>query len=206
MKDTKRQRRSKSDIERDINTAAEKLIGEKGFANVQLTEITREAGIEPVVFYNRWKNLDEFYDEFIKKYDYWVSDMIARQTQTEPSEQNCADILDGLAAEMESDSIMREILRWEIAQGNTMTERTAMMREMLNMQLVLKYKRLFRQGDSDVDIDAFAALMIGGIYYLFLHRDRSTFCGLDLNDPKDIAKLRNAIRQLTSLVFATLNH
>lgn len=51
----------------------------------------------------------------------------------------------------------------------------------------------------------FSALIIGGIYYQFLHRDRSSFCGLDFNDPKDIEIMRNTVSQLVKLVFSTLN-
>lgn len=79
-----------------------------------------------------------------------------------------------------------------------------MFREMLNMQLVLKYKKLFRENNSPVDIAAFAAIIISGIYYLFLHKDRSTFCGLDLNDPSDVQTLRQTIAQLTKMVFSSI--
>lgn len=204
MNDSRRKRRTKADIEKDINDAAVKLIAGKGFANVQLTEITREAEIDPPVFYNRYKNLEEFYSEFVKKYDYWLSDKVMKQdaASAEPSADECAAIMDGLIQELINDPIMLEILRWEVGEGNEVTERTAIFREMLNMQLVFKYKKLFRDTHNPIDIAAFAALMIGGIYYLFLHRDRSSFCGLDLNSPRDIELLRTTVSQLIRLVFS----
>lgn len=207
MSETRRPRRTKADIEKRINDAAVELITQKGFADVQLTEITRKADIEPMVFYNRYHNMDEFYDEFVKKYDYWLTDVIKQQgtDTTEPSEENCAEIMDGLITELISDKIMLEILRWEVGSGNPVTERTALFREMLNLQLVFKYKKLFREGNSPIDIAAFSALIIGGIYYQFLHRDRSSFCGLDFNDPKDIEIMRNTVSQLVKLVFSTLH-
>lgn len=206
MSENRRPRRTKADIEKCINDAAVELITTKGFANVQLTEITRKADIEPVVFYNRYQNLDEFYNEFVKKNDYWLTQAISEQRNdsSNPSEENCYKILNDLISKLVSDKIMTEILRWEIAEGNPVTERTAMLREMLNMQLVFKYKQMFRDGKSPIDISAFAAIMIGGIYYLFLHRNRSFFCGMDLNDPKDVETLRNTVSQLVNLVFATV--
>lgn len=207
MSETRRPRRTKADIEKCINDAAVELITKKGFAEVQLTEITRKADIEPMVFYNRYHNMDEFYDEFVKKYDYWLTEVIKQQgaDTSNPTEENCAGIMDGLISELISDKIMLEILRWEIASGNSVTERTAMFREMLNMQLVFKYKKLFRDGNSTIDIAAFSAIIIGGIYYLFLHRDRSSFCGLDFNDAKDIETMRTTVSQLVNLVFSTLS-
>ncbi len=67
MAGKRRPRRTKADIENRINTAAHELISKKGFLDVQLTEITRTADIEPVVFYNRYQHLADFYGEFIKK-------------------------------------------------------------------------------------------------------------------------------------------
>lgn len=111
MSETRRPRRTKADIEKCINDAAVDLITTKGFANVQLTEITRAAGIEPMVFYNRYKNLDEFYDEFVKRFDYWVTDVIKQQgaAGTVASEENCTKIFDGLISELMTDKIMSEI-------------------------------------------------------------------------------------------------
>lgn len=74
----RRQRRTKGDIEAAINQAAEKLICEKGFSNTLVTDIIREAGIEPTVFYKRYKNIDEFYAEFVKRHDFWFSDVIKK--------------------------------------------------------------------------------------------------------------------------------
>lgn len=206
MSAQRRPRRTKAAIENCINTAAESLIAEKGFTSTLLTDITKRAGIEPAVFYNRYKNIDEFYDELVRRYDYWLSDVVKKQAEPEqePSEDNCAAIFDGLFSALCEDKIMQEVLRWEVSEGNPTTQRTAIFREMQNMQLVFKYKKLFRDGNSPIDIASFSALLIGGIYYLFLHKNRSTFCGVDLNDPADLEEMRRTIRSLVSLVFATL--
>lgn len=206
MAEKRRPRRTKADIENRINSSAYELISTKGFMDVQLTEITRKADIEPVVFYNRYQNLEEFYGEFIKKYDYWLTESLSKQgdDQNTPSEENCDNILNGLITELLNDKIMLEVLRWEVSSDNPSTERAALLRELQNMQLIQKYKKLFRDGKSPINIAAFASIMIGGIYYLLLHRDRSSFCGLDYNDPKDLEVLRTTVSQLVKLVFSTL--
>lgn len=205
MTESRRPRRTKADIERCIREAAEELIVEKGFSSVLLTDITRKAEIEPMVFYNRYNNMDEFYDEFVRRYDYWLTDTIKNEATSEASKENCDAIINGLCNALTVDKIMLEILRWEVSSSNDLTNRTAMFREMQNMQLVLKYKKMFINEGSPIDIAAFSALMIGGIYYLFLHKDRSTFCGLDLNDPNHIQTLQKTISQLIDMVFKTVS-
>ena len=71
----RRPRRSKADIEAAIQKAAVAQIRKKGFVRALVTDIVKKAKIEPIVFYNRFKNLEEFYDQFVKRYDYWVSDL-----------------------------------------------------------------------------------------------------------------------------------
>ena len=72
----KRYRRTNVDIQADIIKAAESLIKKKGFASMLVTELIKKARIEPLVFYKRKYNLREFYDEFVKRYDYRVYDVL----------------------------------------------------------------------------------------------------------------------------------
>ena len=74
---TKRYRRTNVDIQADIIKAAESLIKKKGFASILVTELINKARIEPLVFYNRYDNLSEFYDEFVKRYDYWFKGLLS---------------------------------------------------------------------------------------------------------------------------------
>ena len=66
----KRYRRTKADIAEDIRKAAVDQILKNGFSSSLVTEIIKKAKIEPPVFYNRYKDLDEFFSEFVKSCDY----------------------------------------------------------------------------------------------------------------------------------------
>ena len=73
----KRYRRTNVDIQADIIKAAESLIKKKRLCiNVGDRTHKKKARIEPLVFYNRYDNLSEFYDEFVKRYDYWFKDVL----------------------------------------------------------------------------------------------------------------------------------
>ena len=117
---TRRPRRSKADIEEAINKAAVAQIKKKGFSLALVTDIVKRAKIEPIVFYNRYKNLDEFYDEFVKNYDYWLSDLVRDSMEEIGSEEGYSNILEKLLTNLMQEEIMTELLRWEIAEGNHM--------------------------------------------------------------------------------------
>ena len=121
-----RYRRTKADITEDIRKAAIDQVMKRGFSASLVTEIIRKAKIEPPVFYHRYKDLDEFYSEFVKGYDYWFSDIAdkALKSSDSPKQQFIA-LMEGLQDSLKEKSVMQELLRWEIAEGNDTTKRTA---------------------------------------------------------------------------------
>lgn len=194
---TKRYRRTNVDIQADIIKAAESLIKKKGFASMLVTELIKKARIEPLVFYNRYDNLSEFYDEFVKRYDYWFKDVLTEIEFPTDSELGYINILKNLQKELQEKSVMLELLRWEIAEGNETTVRTAMLREMHTLPLANIYEAKFK----DIDISAISALIIGGIYYLNLHRDRSKFAEIDLNTEDGRKRIEKALEDLGNMIF-----
>jgi len=203
METRKRKQRTKKDIDESINNAAIQLIEEKGFQNIAVTAIMQRAKIEPVVFYNRYDDLDNFMDEFVKKYDYWFSDIIKNiEIQENPREQYIT-IMHSLLDSLKENNVMQQLLRWELSTHNNTTKRTARLREFHTLPLVERYKKIFE--DSSVEIDALSALIIGGIYYLVLHGDLSEFGGIDINSEEGTQRLRNAIEYLSSIFFSYLN-
>lgn len=196
---TRRPRRSKADIEEAIHKAAVAQIKKKGFSLALVTDIVKRAKIEPIVFYNRYKNLDEFYGEFVKNYDYWLSDLVRSSVGEIGSEEGYSNLIEKLMTNLMSDDIMTEILRWEIAEGNHITERTSRLRELHALELNNSYANIYNR--EDTDIAAITALIVAGVYYLVLHKDRSTFAGIDINTLPGKRRILNAIRTLSSMMF-----
>ncbi len=188
----RRPRRTKSDIDILINKAAERLVKEKGFTKVMVTEIMAEAGVEPAVFYKRYKKLDDFYVEFVKNYDYWFGEIIKKSMSGDDMMDDVYNMLESLLEYLCDKSIMLEVLRWEIAESNDITMRTSLLREEHTLPLAGRY--LSHYFGTDVDIVAWVSLMIGGIYYMCLHKDRAEFCGIDINNPKHVERLKRTLR------------
>lgn len=196
---TRRPRRSKADIEEAINKAAVAQIKKKGFSLALVTDIVKRAKIEPIVFYNRYKNLDEFYDEFVKNYDYWLSDLVRDSMEEIGSEEGYSNILEKLLTNLMQEEIMTELLRWEIAEGNHITERTSRLRELHAIEMINSYSELYHR--ENFDIPAITAILVAGIYYLVLHKDRSTFAGIDINTIPGKRRMLKALRNISSLMF-----
>ena len=182
-----------------IFLAAEELIRKNGFSNILVTDIIKQAKIEPIVFYNRFPNLDSFLNEFVKHYDYWFSDILKKIKNPFLSKQGLIEIFQQLLLELNNDSIMLELLRWEVANGNNTTNRTAMLREIHITPLVKEFEKEFNH--KGIDIAALTAIIIGGLYYLSLHKDRSTFSNIDINTKEGFSRILNSIAFFVNKIY-----
>lgn len=195
----RRPRRSKADIEDAIHKAAVSQIKKKGFSLALVTDIVKRAKIEPVVFYNRYKNLDEFYDTFVKDYDYWLSDLVRDSIENIDSEEAYSNVIEKILNNLLSDDIMTELLRWEVAEGNNITERTTRLRTMHAVDIFRNFEE--KHADIGIDVTAVSALLVAGIYYMLLHKDRSSMIGIDINQAAGKRRIINAIREILRLIF-----
>ena len=196
----KRFRRTKASIEEAINKAAKELILKKGFVGVTVLDIIKKARIEPITFYNRYKNQEEFYDNFVRQFDYWFNDTLKIPTELYETEEGYVQIIHKLIDATADDSVMMELLRWEICETNVVTRRSAMNREFHTLPLVKPYESLFR--NSGIDITAFTTLLIAGIYYLNLHRRCSPFCEIDMYTEEGRNRIKDAARSLLHVLYS----
>ncbi|TGY77950.1 TetR/AcrR family transcriptional regulator [Lepagella muris] len=195
----RRPKRTKAQIDDCINQAAVAEIIEKGFSDTILYGIIKRAKIEPVVFYNRYKSLELFYDEFVKSKDYWFENLLKEIDEPQLSREELTKILVSLIDVLDKDSVMLELLRWEVASENPTTRRSAALREFHTLPLAKDYENLFK--NTEVDMLSLSALVIGGIYYLELHKNLSPFSGIDLKTEEGRQRIKDAIRAFVGILF-----
>jgi AcrR family transcriptional regulator len=199
----KRKRRSNSDIEDSLNKAFIQLVKEVGFPKVTVRALTRKAKIEPVVFYKRYNDLNDFIDQFVKEYDYWFSDITRNCGNIKDDKKLYIAILNNLFSSLKENRLMQQLLKWELSDNNDITRRTARLREFHTLPLVNKYREIF--ANSSVEIDAVSALIIGCIYYLVLHADLATFGNIDINTECGSKKISDAIEYIGNVFFADVS-
>lgn len=199
----RRPKRTKAQIDDCINHAAVAEIVEKGFSDTILYGIIKRAKIEPIVFYNRYKSLELFYDEFVKSKDYWFVDLLKEIDEPQLSKDELTKILVSLIDALDKDSVMLELLRWEVASENPTTRRSAALREFHTLPLAKDYENLFK--NTEVDMLSLCALVIGGIYYLELHKNLSPFSGIDLKTEEGKNRIKGALCSFVNILFDLKN-
>lgn len=196
----KRNRRTNASIDNDIMIATQNVIEKVGFSNTTLSAIIQEANLEPNTFYRRFDDLDSLFDVFVEKYDYWLKDVVDIQADNSDYAEFYRHSVVGLAEQLYANKSMQKILIWELEEDNKTTRRTAALREDQSKRLLKNLQNYF--ANTDLDFGTFSAILIGGIYYNILHKDRSTFCGVDFSSRKGKEQLTQTVDTIIRYFFS----
>lgn len=200
MENNRKQRRRKVDIEQSIIHAAIQIIEKKGFSGLLVTELAQKANITPQVFYNRYTDLDDFINFFIKKYDYWFSDIVTGNKNITDPKDKYKKLISSLFDSLSQNKMMQQLLIWELSARTDASRRTAQLREFHTTPLSEEYNNLFSK--TSIDITAASALIVGGLYYLILHADLAPFSGIDVKTKEGKERIQNVINHLSEIFFS----
>jgi AcrR family transcriptional regulator len=194
----KKIRRTKKEIEDAIWNTLQKLVIQKGFNNLTLTGLAKEAGVNPLVIYNRFSNLDDLFEKYIRKYDYWLNDLVTIDPKKTPKE-NLKNLLVNLIKELYSNEVMQRVLLWEMNDTNRITRKMAQSRE-TDSNYLLNYFNT-KLGNENINFNMVLALFTSGVYYLILHRKISTFSTIDFTTKEAKEEMIKTIEKIIDLVY-----
>ncbi len=201
----KRIRRTNAEVEEAISMAMDRLVEKYGLLKITPNMVMSEAGIESPVFYNRYNSIDDLIYEYVREKDFWVSGTIPyKEIEKLGPEEYYIQTLLMLSDLFQDSKYARDVLIWELMSESDSTKKMAKLREMDNETLLVYYSKIFK--GTDFNIRAFTALLISGIYYMHLHKDKSTFCGIDLNSKKDKDNFVKTLRKTVNRLFANIQN
>ena len=158
---SQRYRRTRATLEQDIITAAEQLIGEKGFSRLKLTELCEKAKIESPVFYNRYEDIDDFVEKFVRNYDYWLSDNVTLDTKNLSPVENMNHIIQTLIDSLAANPVMQKLIAWELNENTYVTRRTAQNRDNNSQEVIHYFENQLKA--NDINFNVGCAILIGGV-------------------------------------------
>lgn len=198
---SQRYRRTRANLEQDIITAAEQLIGEKGFSRLKLTELCERAKIESPVFYNRYEDIDDFVEKFVRNYDYWLSDNVTLDTKNLSPVENMNHIIQTLIDSLAANPVMQKLIAWELNENTYVTRRTAQHRDNNSQELIHYFENQLKA--NDINFNVGCAILIGGVYYLIMHKDLATFNNIDFSTDEGMQMLKETVSKMIYKLFGT---
>lgn len=199
---SKRIRRSKEEIERDLSQAITNIITLQGFSKLTINNVAEAASVSKRVIYENYVSFENLLKIYFVKNDFWTSFIL---TKIADKYTNYKDFFVGVLEEffkaIDENPVFQCIIRWEVADPNDFVRSRAKNREISCNDELQKNKRFFQQ--IGIDIEALYALLISGIYHLVLRRDISTFCNIDVAAQEGKERIFNIMEKLSELMFAS---
>jgi AcrR family transcriptional regulator len=194
MSTQERRRRTKKELDETIWAALERLIIEHGFNGVTLVKLAQEAGVEPSVIYNRFDEVDELLEKYVRRYDYWLKETVKLEKEN-TVKANFKKLLTDLINELYDSEIMQRILVWEMNDTHDITRIMAHRRELDSSDLIQYFRKEL------YNFSGVSSMMIAGIYYLILHRKVSTFVNINYNSPEGKEAMVETVEYMADRLF-----
>ncbi len=208
LKTVRKARRTNEELNRDLFENLAAAIKEIGFQKLTLQDVCRYANVRPNVIYRHYGSLMGLFDVFNRsQHDYWaecISETNMELLIRDPKEYyyRVADCL--IDALYDEQGWLRASLVWEMADDNDVTRTLAAKREVVMARLTQYLDGLF--ASSNLDSRVVNSILIAGVYYLVIRRERSAFNGIDFSSEEGRMRLTETIHSLITILFAVHEH
>jgi len=184
--------------------AVGKVLVERGFEGVGVNAIAKEAGVDKVLIYRYFNDLDGLLQAFALDKDFvsnlrkFFGDRKALATRKEAVALG-KGMLAGQFRRICEDRELQEVLLWELHEKNRVTEAVAEARETQGIAVLRRMADAI--GDDTIDIAAIASLLVGGIYYLALRsRTVEVYSGINLRTEEGRNRIEAAVAFLLDML------
>ncbi len=197
--------RDKEATKQKLIDAVGVIILRDGFTSVGVNAVSKEAGVDKVLIYRYFNDLDGLLKAYITQKDYYSN--IAKITSEFEKIETLDDAISlskkifvGQLKNILANKELQEILLWELNTKNEVTSAIAKEREAQGVAILNGIGQI--TGKTKVDIPAAATLILGGIYYLVLRsRQVDVFNGIDLNSQTGWDRIEKSLENLIELTL-----
>lgn len=186
--------------------AVGEVLKEKGYAGLTVKNVVEKAQMDRRLISLYFESFDNLIDAYLNSVDYWTNRVVPKfnhiieQSDTFGKEE-ITKILYTLFDEINTSDDLLKILNWEVSEYHDRLRELADNREKMSSPILKLTDNDFK--DSAINLRAIVALLISGIYYLTMHAkvNGSTFCEIDINQPKGKKAIKEALAQVIELVY-----
>lgn len=207
----KRVRRTRSQITEEVMKAVSRVMEEQGFSKLGINSVSEAAGVEKPFIYRNYSTFEKVLEEYVLRNDYWMTFILQRALNDQVDIQKPVDIpriysnlLVELFTVIDEKRDFRNIILWELYEDTPFIRKIAQRREAETTEEIALLEQYFE--NSGVDIAAITSLFIAGIYYLVLHRNISTFCGIDFKTKEGKKRVVEMLKYLSRLMFEHIEY
>ena len=199
-------------MKKDKNRTMQRLIAavgsvirEQGFGAVGVNAVARKAGVDKVLLYRYFGDLETLLKEYVSASDSYrtaastlshsIESLSRREIQRLGSQ-----ILLGQLRRLRDSPDLQEIYRWELSADNPVTRSLAEQREREGVALLSMFAK--RVDVSKMDLPAMIAVILaGGVHLTLRAKSANVFNGVELGTPAGWERIERAIDMLVALTI-----
>ncbi|NDV65071.1 TetR/AcrR family transcriptional regulator [Bacteroides sp. 224] len=199
-KSNKRVRRTNKDIEKSIMNATKGMIEDYGLFCISITELAERAITEPPVIYRWYNNLEGLFAKYLETYTFWLPDIIDdisgknNMSDKEIIKRIFKDIINNLY----KDKVLHRVFAWEVADDSNLSTNRLKSKEFAYCYIADE----FLPQSSKTVISPMLAIILGGIYYIALTKDKTLCWGIDFSKHSGKKRLIELADRMIELAFS----
>jgi len=171
-----------------------------GIAKMGINLVAEEANVDKKVIYRRYGTFESLLSDYINKHDFWLNTLPQKDIEEVTDLRSyLKDLIVGQFATILESTDLQELLSWELADKTELTKQIALKRERYAQKILAKLEGLTQE--SPHDFSATVAILISAVYYIILHRNVSTMCGLDINKESDVQRILDTATGMFDFLF-----
>lgn len=185
----------------------EKILKEKGFKGLGINSVSIESKVSKSFIYKRYGSFNNLIEEYFKTKDYWsfkVKKLDAVLSQN--NEFKITDLINFYLKNQYMNVIGNEDLKELIIQSvwsknDSLMKKFVSEREEVGERFFDRIKEFQKDPEKIFTFRALSAINVAALYFLSCHfsANNGTFCGLNLNNEKDLNEIFNVIENLNNL-------
>lgn len=195
--------KNREKTEAKLVQAIAEVLAEKGFTKLGVNAVARQAGVDKVLIYRYFDDLNGLMEAYAKSSDFWPSSVELLGEGDELAQLSAMPFADGFAEvfrryskAIRSRPLTLEILSWETIDRNALTIALEEVRESMGLELMAF---LAEMNPPQADWQAIANIFSGAIHYLAIRSRKVTvFSGMDIAGEEGWDRLIDSIHVLVS--------
>lgn len=198
-------KRNKNLSKKKLLDAVGNIICRDGFQKIGINAIAKEAGLDKVLIYRYFGDLNGLLKEYVAQKDYWLSQagllkQVIQNTKPETLKEMTSKMFMGLYDALLKSREFQEITLWEMVERNELIDAFHRQRDEVTTALLKEYEQKFE--NTEVDLQAISVIISGGLYYMALQsRMNEEINGLNIKDKEGLERIEKSIRLMIDLVL-----
>ncbi len=197
-------KRDREQTERQLIDAVGAIVEDAGIDAVGINAVARKAGVDKVLIYRYFGDIDGLLAAWIARQDYFsrLQELIGEGAGAEGRDavlEVARRVLIGQLRAAVGNRGLLEVFRWELGTRNAVTDEIARRRETQGSAVTKVFERAV--DDPSVDVRAIVTILSAGINYLALRAQTvDVYNGIPLSGKRGWKRIEKAIASMLEMV------